>query len=364
MRAALVLPAPGKLTSTGFDGFVARSFPEVSAGKRRRVAFWATLAVLAFAPGAAAQTSGVENAIGEAGRALQQGKPGEAQLILAAALPQARALGDADTRRAEALVLLARAHRALGDLAEPEGLYREADPVMRTAQGAESVEYARFLNEVGRYYHTRRKYDLAERFYREAFRIRVEQLGQEHVEVADSLCNLAILYENQARFDKAETYYRYALAARRKLLGETDVKTTETREHLARLLYGMQRTEEAERLASEARSARQAMLATDASGPTPPPCETNQGRPPELVERTEPDYTEEARVARHGGTVRVEVTIDPDGVPQNPRIVQILGLGLDERALEAVRQWRFRPARLDGKKAACRVLLAIDFSLL
>ncbi|MEZ5393907.1 MAG: energy transducer TonB [Bryobacterales bacterium] len=83
-----------------------------------------------------------------------------------------------------------------------------------------------------------------------------------------------------------------------------------------------------------------------------------------MVERTEPEYTEEARIARQEGTVRLEVTVDADGKPHNPRVVQILGLGLDEQALAAVRQWRFRPARINGKKSACRILLAIDFSLL
>jgi TonB family protein len=262
---------------------------------------------------------------------------------------------------------MARADRALGDLAEPEELYREADPLMRTARGADSVEYARFLNEVGRYYHTRRKYDLAERFYKEAFRIRVEKLGQEHVDVAESLNNLAILYENQARYAKAENYYRYALAIRQKLLGDDDVKTAETREHFARLLYRMQRTEEAEQLASQARAFREKELAA-ATAETVDLGRVYESEPglrrPELVERTEPGYTEEARIARHEGTVRIQVDIDADGNTRNPNVLQILGLGLDEQALAAVRGWRFRPARLDGRKVPSRIVLAIDFSLL
>jgi TonB family protein len=337
------------------------------AGKRRCAVCLTAFTLVVFPGLASAQSPGVETAIGQATQALQQGRPGEAQLILAQALPQARALPSADARLAEALVLMARAHRALGDLAEPEDLYREADPIMRSARGAESVEYARFLNEVGRYYHTRRKYDIAERFYREAFRIRFEQLGKEHVDVADSLNNLAILYENQARYAKAETYYQHALATRLKLLGPDALPTTETREHFARLLYRMQRTEEAEKLASEARAVRRKLLdqAAAEDADLGQIYETEAGlRRPELVERTEPDYTEEARIARHEGAVRIEAVIDEEGRPRNPKVLQILGLGLDERALEAVRNWTFRPARLDGRKVPCRILLAIDFSLL
>lgn len=344
-----------------------RYFPDFQAGERRRVVFGRALVFFALATVGVGQTAGVDAAIGQADQALQQGRPSEAQVILAQALPEARALGGDDARHAEALVLMARAHRALGDLAEPERLYQEADPVMRTARGAESVEYARFLNEVGRYYHTRRKYDLAERFYQEAFRIRVEKLGQEHAEVAESLNNLAILYENQARYPKAETYYRYALASRRKLLGDSGVKTTETLEHFARLLYRMQRTDEAKLLAAEARGVRRKQLdgAAVQTGDLGKVYESEPGlRRPELEERTEPEYTEEARIARHEGTVRLEAEIDLDGRPQNPKVLTILGLGLDEQAVEAIRSWRFRPARLDGRKVPCRVVLAIDFSLL
>jgi TonB family protein len=336
-------------------------------GNGRRVALRRCMFLLAVVATLSAQSAGVDTAIGEANRALEQGQASQAQAILTQNMPQIRALGDADARRADALVLMARAHRALGDLAEPEQLYREADPVMRTARGAESAEYARFSNEVGRYYHTRRKYDLAERFYKEAFRIRVELFGQEHVEVAESLNNLAILYENQARYPKAENYYQYALAIRRKLLGDDDVKTTETCEHFARLLYRMQRTEAAEKLASEARAVREKMLAAATANHVDlgKVYETEAGlRRPELIERTEPNYTEEARIARHEGTVRIEVEIDEDGRPRNTKVLQILGLGLDEQAIRAVREWRFRPARFDGRKVPCRIVLAIDFSLL
>ncbi len=342
-------------------------FPDPREGARACVACTALAALTLFAAGVVAQASSVEAALEQARSALAQRAASQAQSILAEALPAARALDAADARRADALVLMARAHRALGDLAEPEQLYREADPSMRAVHGAGSVEYARFLNEVGRYYHTRRKYDIAERFYREAFRVRVEQLGQEHAEVADSLCNLAILFENQARYAKAESYYKYALAIRDKLLGADDVRTTETREHFARLLYRMQRTEEAEGLAVQARSVRRELLdeATAQRDEVGEILDSSSGlRLPELIERTEPGYTEEARIARHEGTVRIQVDIDEDGRTHNPRVLQILGLGLDEQALAAVRSWRFRPARMNGRKAATRIVLAIDFSLL
>ena len=87
-------------------------------------------------------------------------------------------------------------------------------------------------------------------------------------------------------------------------------------------------------------------------------------RAPELVDQAEPEYSEEARIARHEGVSAIEVEIDADGVLRNMRVVRQLGLGLDEKALEALRQWRFRPAREDGKKVGFRAVLEIRFRLL
>jgi TonB family protein len=61
------------------------------------------------------------------------------------------------------------------------------------------------------------------------------------------------------------------------------------------------------------------------------------------IETIEPDYSDEARVAGLEGTVQIRVTVADDGTPRNLEVARPLGLGLDEKALEAVKQWRFRP---------------------
>ncbi len=61
------------------------------------------------------------------------------------------------------------------------------------------------------------------------------------------------------------------------------------------------------------------------------------------IETIQPDYSDEARLAGLEGTVQVSVTVAEDGTPGNPEIVRSLGLGLDEKALEAVKQWHFTP---------------------
>ena len=61
------------------------------------------------------------------------------------------------------------------------------------------------------------------------------------------------------------------------------------------------------------------------------------------IQKIEPGYSDEARVAGLEGTVQVSVTVADDGTPSKLGVTQSLGLGLDEKALEAARQWRFRP---------------------
>jgi TonB family protein len=67
--------------------------------------------------------------------------------------------------------------------------------------------------------------------------------------------------------------------------------------------------------------------------------------PQELLTRTEPEYSDEAQLAELEGTVIVSVIegTDRSGRPIDLRVTQSLGLGLDEKAVQAVRQWRFRP---------------------
>ena len=61
------------------------------------------------------------------------------------------------------------------------------------------------------------------------------------------------------------------------------------------------------------------------------------------LETIEPSYSDEARLAGLEGTVQVSVRVADDGTPRNLEVAEPLGLGLDERALEAAKQWRFRP---------------------
>ena len=84
---------------------------------------------------------------------------------------------------------------------------------------------------------------------------------------------------------------------------------------------------------------------------------------PQLIHTVRPDFTEQAQQAKYEGTVEVQLIVDPRGMPVNLQIVKHLGMGLDEKALEAVRQYRFRPSQFQGHAVPVQIQVAVDFHL-
>jgi periplasmic protein TonB len=85
---------------------------------------------------------------------------------------------------------------------------------------------------------------------------------------------------------------------------------------------------------------------------------------PVPIFKPEPEYSEEARKAKFQGAVLLAIVILPDGTTTNIRVVRPLGLGLDEKAIEAVRKWRFRPSLKDGKPVPVSANVEVNFRLL
>jgi len=84
---------------------------------------------------------------------------------------------------------------------------------------------------------------------------------------------------------------------------------------------------------------------------------------PQVVHSVEPDFTDDARRANYQGNVSVQLIVDAEGNPQNVRLVSHLGMGLDQKAIEAVRQYRFHPAMYQGHPVAVQILIDVDFHL-
>ena len=85
---------------------------------------------------------------------------------------------------------------------------------------------------------------------------------------------------------------------------------------------------------------------------------------PALLYKSEPEYSEEARKAKYQGTVLLYVEVDPSGKAINMRVLHSLGLGLDEKAIEAVKKWKFKPG-YQGRQAGHRGgQIEVNFRLL
>jgi TonB family protein len=87
-------------------------------------------------------------------------------------------------------------------------------------------------------------------------------------------------------------------------------------------------------------------------------------KPPVLIFKLEPEYSEEARKAKYQGTVLLNVDIGDSGRVADVQVVRSLGLGLDEKAVESVKQWRFKPATKAGNPVSAPVQVEVSFRLL
>ena len=84
---------------------------------------------------------------------------------------------------------------------------------------------------------------------------------------------------------------------------------------------------------------------------------------PQVLHSVEPEFTDEARRANFQGSVSIKLIVDSQGNPQNVQIVRRLGMGLDEKALDAVRQYKFKPAMYQGHPVSVQIVIDVDFRL-
>jgi bla regulator protein blaR1 len=84
---------------------------------------------------------------------------------------------------------------------------------------------------------------------------------------------------------------------------------------------------------------------------------------PELIFAPDPQYSEEAKRAKYQGVCVLSFVVDTEGHPQRVQVVRHLGKGLDQKAVEAVEQYRFKPAMLHGEPVAVQVNIKVNFRL-
>jgi protein TonB len=85
--------------------------------------------------------------------------------------------------------------------------------------------------------------------------------------------------------------------------------------------------------------------------------------PPAAVRTVAPEYTKEATEAKLQGDVVLATMIGIDGIPSDIKVVRGLGRGLDEKAVECVQKWRFKPATRNGEPIPMKAQIEVNFRL-
>ena len=369
--AAVAMARPSQLEGrllAILDGRVNRKAPG-----RVAAALAAVLAVVVVAPLAAVQAQDPA----------AQAPPADVDATIRAANSQ---------KNHEMLENAAKAATASKQYEVAQKLLESAAAIRQEVSGDRSVQYAEGLIKLGDLERTRNLRPEAEAFYQKAVGIlgtapeaapaymhlgtlalaRKDFQGAigdfQQAQVADpakapvAMMWMAIVNERQGDAVQAESLFRTALA----LEDSRSLESATTMELYAGLLTGLGRTDESASLRTQAMEIRKGARAT------PKPFNANSGvyrvgggvSAPMVLSKVEPEYSEEARVAKYQGTVTVYAEIGPDGIAHNMQVISSLGLGLDQKALDAIAQWRFKPGIKDGTPVTVAATIEVNFRLL
>lgn len=199
-----------------------------------------------------------------------------------------------------------------------------------------------------------RDYPRAFDYFQHAQRVDPTQAGA-------ALMWMAVTRERSGGLDEAETYFRQALG----LQDPSSLQAAVTMRVYAQFLRNQSRSGEAADLDARAVAVQNARASTNNVKPAEGTYRMGKDiTPPSVLYKIEPEYTEEARIAKLAGIVVVGGEVGPDGLAHNVRILRGLGLGLDQKAIEAIQQWRFKPGLKDGEPVNVAVNIEVNFRLL
>lgn len=90
---------------------------------------------------------------------------------------------------------------------------------------------------------------------------------------------------------------------------------------------------------------------------------SNYDTPPLVISTPDPEYSDEARTAKFQGTIVVKFTVERDGTTSHVKVIHPSGMDMDEKAVQAVTRWKFKPATKDGKPVAVVLTSELGFKL-
>ena len=100
-----------------------------------------------------------------------------------------------------------------------------------------------------------------------------------------------------------------------------------------------------------------------ANGQDAAPKEKKWDVPPKVIFDVNPEFSEEASRKNISGDVLVGLHVGLDGVPTHVHVIRGVGHGLNEEAVKAVSQYRFKPAIKDGQPIECELTIEINFTI-
>lgn len=308
-------------------------------------------------------------------RALAQHRFDDAETHFALALQVAKQTGARDLTVADILENLGLAEREQNEVAASKAAYTECIDIRARRLGHDAASVATAMQGLARTLLRDRDTDSAEVVgtLRQALAIRERTLGPDAPETGDTATLLGItLYSTLPKADSDKTRSEIDRLCGR--IQDVAARTPDPAVWNAALAlefcgrYFTETGRDGAALAERAFRIRADAIthSREAAAALPGPVLKIGGpvTPPRVIEKVEPLYTDEARLMKLNGTVVLSTVIDEKGRAVDIDLVRGAGFGLDEQAIECVRQWRFAPGTRDGRPVNVRAEIEVNFRVL
>ncbi|HTB11194.1 MAG TPA: TonB family protein [Bryobacteraceae bacterium] len=262
-----------------------------------------------------------------------------------------------------------------GELANAEQILNSTVDQAKSKYGRSSTALDQPLELLAQVYEREKRYADAASVEQQRIDIWTEVSGDSGVAVGRVLHQLSSVEQHAGNFPAAESNARRALAI---MTAEFAGKppAAQAAADLADVLIAENHTEEAVEMLESAEkifgpasmlgagiAARRAAILKQ---PAPVQSVTvykigGEVSPPRIRTHVEPEYSEEAQTHKLGGTVQLNIVVDAAGIPTQIAVLRPVGMGLDEKAVEAVSQWRFAPAMKNGTPVPVSIQVEVSF---
>src|SRR5580698_9472547 len=288
-------------------------------------------------------------ALDQARTAMNHGEFVNAEQILNSTIDQAQSKsGRNSTALDEPLDMLAQVYQREKRYADAAAAQQQRLDIWTEAVGENGVMVARVLHQLSAVELQGANFADAESNSRRALAI-LTAAFVDKPPAAQSAVDLADVLIAENRKDEAEQMLALAEKTFETSLGLTAMLTTGITLRRATILKQLGRTAEADQLAK---------------AQAPVVYKPNQATPPRIQSRVEPEYSEEARKGKLSGSIQLSMVVDATGTPTQVAVLRPLGMGLDEKAIEAVKQWKITPGQKSGSPVPIVTQIEITFHMM